>query len=68
MAFGGYFPGYDAEITPKNKTVQVGDSFFRMPFRAIGYWVEDADRKNVAKCSTGTIAKALAELLNKTFG
>lgn len=51
-----------------NKTVQVGDAFFRMPFRATGYWVEDADRKNVAECASGAIAKALADLLNKTLG
>jgi hypothetical protein len=50
------------------KQVQVGDSFFRMPFSATGYWVEDADRKNVAECPSGAIAKALAELLNKTLG
>ena len=51
-----------------NKTLQVGDTFFRMPFRATGYWVEDANRKNVAECASGAIAKALADLLNKTLG
>ena len=51
-----------------NKTVQVGDTFFRMPFRATGFYVEDADKKTVAECRSREVAKALTELLNKTFG
>jgi hypothetical protein len=53
---------------PKNKTVQVGSNYFRTPFRANGLWVEDTDRNSVAECRTPSIAKALAKILNETYG
>lgn len=51
-----------------NKTVQVGDTFFRMPFCATGFYVEDADRKTVSECRSREVAKAIADMLNKTLG
>lgn len=51
-----------------SKTVLVGTTYFRTPFRATGFWVEDADRKSVTECRSTEIAKAIADMLNKTHG
>jgi hypothetical protein len=48
------------------KTVFFGAKRFVLPFRAHGYWVEDARGKNVAEAASRELATALAKLLNGT--
>jgi hypothetical protein len=48
----------------KTKTVKMGDTFFRLPFVASGFYVSDADGNTVAECRTQDVAKALASTLN----
>jgi hypothetical protein len=48
------------------KQVMVGGTIYILPFRASGFWVEDAKGLNVCSCRTMDIAKALATLLNET--
>ena len=48
----------------KANRVYFGTTWFTLPFRAHGYWVEDATGKNVAEAATLELAMALAELLN----
>lgn len=56
------------KLTSKGKIVELGDTYFRFPFQATGFYVEDAARKTAAECGNQKIAKALADLLNKTYG
>jgi len=49
----------------KANRVYIGTTWFTLPFRARGYWVEDATGKNVAEAWSRELAKAIAETLNK---
>jgi hypothetical protein len=44
--------------------VYFGTTWFLPPFRAHGYWVEDAAGKNVAEAASLELAKALVDMLN----
>ncbi len=46
------------------KRAYFANTWFTLPFRANGFWVEDATGKNVAEAHSREIAKALAETLN----
>ena len=46
--------------------VYFANTWFKPPFSVHGYWVEDATGKSVAEAASIDLAKALAELLNKT--
>ena len=48
----------------KAKRFYYAGTWFTLPFRASGYWVEDAERKNVAEAASDELAKALAKTLN----
>jgi len=50
----------------KNKTprLYLGNTWFTLPFRVHGYWVEDATGKNVAEAASLELAKALKDMLN----
>jgi hypothetical protein len=47
------------------KHVYLGDTWFTPPFKANGYYVEDATGKEVADAKSLHIAKGLAEVLNE---
>jgi len=49
----------------KANRVYFGTTWFTLPFRARGYYVEDATGKEVAEAKSLELARALAELLNK---
>jgi len=49
----------------KAKRVYFGTTWFTLPFRVHGYWVEDATGKNVAEAWSRELALAIAESLNK---
>jgi hypothetical protein len=40
-------------------------TWYTLPFRAHGFWVEDATGKSVAEAWSRELAKALAAMLNK---
>ena len=46
------------------KMIMAGQAFV-LPFRATGLWVEDARGYNVCEAANASMAKALAEPLNK---
>lgn len=46
------------------KMIMAGHAFV-LPFRATGLWVEDACGYDVCKAANTSMAKALAEVLNK---
>ena len=59
-----YFPiCYNIDMNKANR-VYFGTTWFTLPFRVHGYWVEDATGKNVAEAATRELAKAIAETLN----
>ena len=47
-----------------NKRFYYANTWFTLPIKANGYWVEDADRKNIAEAANDEMAKALAQTLN----
>lgn len=47
-----------------NKRFFYANTWFTLPIRANGYWVEDANRKNLAEAVNNEMAKALAQTLN----
>jgi hypothetical protein len=49
----------------KTNRLYFGNTWFTLPFRVHGYWVEDATGKNVAEAASLELAKALADMLNK---
>lgn len=49
------------------KTAIFGHKTFVLPFRAYGFWVEDARGNNVAEAASRELATALAKLLNNTY-
>lgn len=51
--------------TPIPKSAVIAGRRYILPFRASGFWVEDARGDNVAEARSVESAKALAELLNK---
>lgn len=51
-------------IEQNTKRLHFGDTWFTLPFRVHGYWVEDATGKNVAEAASLELAKALADMLN----
>jgi hypothetical protein len=53
------------ETKNKTKRVYLGDTWFTLPFRVHGLWVEDATGKNVAEAYSYELAKALAKMLNE---
>ena len=53
------------ETKDKPKRLYYGDTWFTLPFRVHGYWVEDATGKNVSEAASLALAKALKETLNK---
>lgn len=48
------------------KRIFFANTWFLLPFRANGHWVEDATGKSVAEASDRFLAKALADTLNKS--
>jgi hypothetical protein len=48
----------------KTNRLYFGNTWFTLPFRVHGYWVEDATGKNVAEAASLELAKALAAMLN----
>ncbi len=48
----------------KTKRIYFADTWFTLPFRTHGYWVEDATGKNVAEAASRELATALAKYLN----
>jgi len=48
----------------KAKRIYFGTTWFTLPFRAHGFWVEDATGKSVAEAFSTDLARALAEMLN----
>ena len=48
----------------KPKRLYYGDTWFTLPFRTHGYWVEDATGKNVAEAASRELAEALKKTLN----
>jgi hypothetical protein len=55
----------DAISTRTNRSVRIGKSWFLLPFKASGSWVEDARGADVAEARNAEIAKALAQMLNE---
>ena len=53
--------------TSMNKTNRYyfGNTWFTLPFRTHGYWVEDATGKNVAEAASTELAKELAKFLTQ---
>ena len=49
----------------KTNRLHLGNTWFTLPFRVHGYWVEDATGKNVAEAASLELAIALRDLLNK---
>lgn len=50
------------KTTPKS--MFIGGRRYVLPFRATGYWVEDATGDNVAEARNAEVAKDLAKTLN----
>lgn len=50
------------KTTPKS--MFIGGRRYVLPFRANGYWVEDATGDNVAEARNAEVAKDLAKTLN----
>jgi hypothetical protein len=48
----------------KTNRFHYANEWFTTPFRAMGYWVEDAAGKNVCEAASLELAKALALTLN----
>lgn len=48
------------------KTASFGKEMWILPFRAGGFWVSDAKDRSVCECRSYELAKAMADLLNKT--
>lgn len=57
--------GSPAPLPPAPKTTTLGGRTWLLPFRASGFWVEDARGNSVCDCRAAPIAVALAELLNR---
>jgi len=55
---------YNSSMQKTNR-LYFGNTWFTLPFRVHGYWVEDATGKNVAEAASLELAKALADMLNK---
>ena len=55
----------DAISAKTNRNVRIGKSWFLLPFKASGSWVEDARGADVAEARNAEIAKALAQMLNE---
>jgi hypothetical protein len=53
------------ETKNTTKRLHLGNTWFTLPFRVHGYWVEDATGKNVAEAASLELAKALAKMLNE---
>ena len=58
---------YNRAMDTKTKPSRLyfGNTWFTMPFRVHGYWVEDATGKNVAEAASLDLAKAMKDALNK---
>lgn len=54
-------------MTNTNKRVFLGGTWFTLPFKAHGLWVDDATGKSVAEAVDYVMAKALADTLNKEY-
>lgn len=54
----------DAPVTTP-RTVTIGGRTWLLPFRASGFWVEDARGNSVCDCRATQIAGALAQILNQ---
>ena len=52
-------------MNKETKRILFGNTWFTLPFRVHGYWIEDATGKNVAEAADYLIAKALVDALNK---
>lgn len=55
----------DSTQQTKVRVVTIGGRTWHLPFRAAGFWVEDARSNSVCDCRTTQMAVALAQIMNR---
>lgn len=51
-------------VQKTKRTMFIGNITYVLPFKANGYWVEDAKGSNVCEAYNESVAKKIAEILN----